>query len=161
MSQSEVSGPVDIYARVSRKGDKQQRSTSGQVGACRAVLAERELAEGETFVDDGKSAWNPKVTRKDFARLMARLESGASAGVILFDLERFTRQPYEGERLIAAAERGMLVLDSDAEFDLTSASGKKSFRDAMVAAAYYSDRRSDWLRRAPPGARGGRPPAPS
>jgi site-specific DNA recombinase len=147
MSAPQSTGPVDIYARLSRKGDKEQRSTSGQVGACRAVLAERGLAAGEVFVDDGKSAWNPRVERKDWDRLMARLESGASAGVIVFDLERFSRQPAEGERLIAAAERGMMVLDSDAEFDLTSASGKKSFRDAMAAAAYYSDRLSDRVKR--------------
>jgi site-specific DNA recombinase len=147
MSAPQSTGPVDIYARLSRKGDKEQRSTSGQVGACRAVLAEREVTAGEVFVDDGKSAWNPRVERKDWDRLMARLEAGASAGVIVFDLERFSRQPAEGERLIAAAERGLLVLDSDAEFDLTSASGKKSFRDAMAAAAYYSDRLSDRVKR--------------
>ena len=147
MSAPQVTGPVDIYARLSRKGDKQQRSTSGQVGACRAVLAERGLAAGEVLVDDGKSAWNPRTVRGDWDRLMARLEAGAAAGVIVFDLERFSRQPAEGERLIAAAERGLLVLDSDAEFDLTSASGKKSFRDAMAAAAYYSDRLSDRVKR--------------
>jgi len=79
---------------------------------------------------------------------MTRLESGEAAGVVVFDLERFTRQPeVEGGRLIKAAERGLLVLDSDAEFDLTSASGKKSFRDAMAAAAYYSDRLSDRVKR--------------
>jgi DNA invertase Pin-like site-specific DNA recombinase len=147
MSAPQVTGPIDIYARLSRKGDKQQRSTSGQVGACRAVLAERGLAAGEVLVDDGKSAWNPRTVRGDWDRLMARLEAGASAGVVVFDLERFSRQPAEGERLIAAAERGLLVLDSDAEFDLTSASGKKSFRDAMAAAAYYSDRLSDRVKR--------------
>ncbi len=140
-------GPIDIYARVSRKGDKRQQSTSGQVGACRAVLAERELPAGETFIDPGLSAWNPKVTRPDWDALMARLESGASAGVIVFDLERFARRPADGERLIAAAERGLLVLDSDAEFDLCSASGKKAFRDAMNAAAYYSNRLSDRVKR--------------
>ena len=147
MSAPQVTGPIDIYARLSRKGDKQQRSTSGQVGHCRAVLAERGLAAGEVLVDDGKSAWNPRTVRGDWDRLMARLETGAAAGVIVFDLERFSRQPAEGERLIAAAERGLLVLDSDAEFDLTSASGKKSFRDAMAAAAYYSDRLSDRVKR--------------
>ena len=144
---AQASQPIDIYARVSRKGDKEQRSTSGQVGYCRAVLAERGLPEGETLVDDGRSAWNPRVVRKDWGKLMARLESGASGGVIVFDLERFSRQPAEGERLIAAAERGLLVLDSDAEFDLTTASGKKGFRDALSAAAYYSDRLSDRVKR--------------
>jgi site-specific DNA recombinase len=65
---------------------------------------------------------------------MARLESGEAGGVVVFDMERFSRRPIEGERLIAAAERGMVVLDSDGEFDLTTASGQKNFRDAMNAA---------------------------
>src|SRR6266496_2818047 len=115
MSTTQVTGPIDIYARLSRKGDKEQRSTSGQAGACRAVLAERELAEGLVHVDDGRSAWNPRVHREGWDALMARLETGAAAGVIVFDLERFSRQPAEGERLIAAAERGLLVLDSRSE----------------------------------------------
>ena len=138
---------VDVYARVSHKGDKEQKSTSGQVQVCKAVLAERGLPEGVTHVDDGKSAWNPKVDRAGWDALMARLESGAAGGVIVFDLERFTRQPHEGERLIEAAERGLLVLDSDSEYDLTSPGGKKSFRDAMNAAAYYGDLLSKRVKR--------------
>jgi site-specific DNA recombinase len=139
--------PIDLYARKSRKGDKQQRSTSGQIQVCKGILAERELPAGQTHVDDGRSAWNPRVHRPGWDALMQRLESGQAAGVIVFDLERFSRQPKEAERLIDAAERGLLVLDSDAEFDLTSASGKKAFRDAINAAAYYSDRLSDRVRR--------------
>jgi DNA invertase Pin-like site-specific DNA recombinase len=76
---------------------------------------------------------------------MGRLESGEAGGVIVFDLERFSRRPIEGERLIAIAERGLVVLDAD--FDLTSASGKKAFRDAITAAAYYSDRLKDRVTR--------------
>src|SRR6266568_738815 len=139
--------PVDVYARRSAKGDKAQRSTSGQVQVCRAILTERGLPVGQVHVDDGRSAWNPKVERPGWDTLMARLESGESGGVIVFDMERFSRRPIEGERLIAAAERGLVVLDSDGEFDLTTASGKKSFRDAMNAAAYYSDRLSDRVTR--------------
>jgi DNA invertase Pin-like site-specific DNA recombinase len=142
-----TTSPIDIYARVSRKGDKRQRSIEGQVGECKARLAELGLPAGETHRDEGRSAWSPCVRRPGWETQMARLESGAAGGVIVFDLERFTRQPAEGERLITAAERGLLVLDSDAEFDLASASGKKAFRDAMTAAAYYSDRLSDRVTR--------------
>jgi site-specific DNA recombinase len=142
-----TTGPVDIYARRSAKGDKKQRSTAGQVQSCKAVLAERGLPAGKVHVDDGRSAWNPKVSRPGWDDLMARLESGTAGGVIVFDMERFSRRPIEGERLIAAAERGLVVLDSDAEFELTTASGKKSFRDAMAAAAYYSDRLSNRVTR--------------
>ena len=139
--------PVDIYARRSAKGDKTQRSVSGQVQVCKSILAKRDLPLGQVHVDDGRSAWNPKVERPGWDTLMARLESGESGGVIVFDMERFSRRPIEGERLIAAAERGLVVLDSDGEFDLATASGKKSFRDAMDAAAYDSDRLSDRVTR--------------
>ena len=57
-----------------------------------------------------------QVRRAGWDSLMARLESGATGGVVVFDIERFSRQALEGERLIAAAERGLRVLDSDAEY---------------------------------------------
>jgi site-specific DNA recombinase len=78
---------------------------------------------------------------------MDRLERGVSGGFIVFDLERFTRQPKDGERMIELAVRGLGVLDSESEYDLTTPNGKKAFRDAINAAAYYSDRLSTRARR--------------
>jgi hypothetical protein len=78
---------------------------------------------------------------------MDRVESGVSGGLIVFDLERFTRQPKDGERMIDLAARGVLVLDSESEYDLTTPNGKKSFRDAISAAAYYSDLMSTRVKR--------------
>jgi hypothetical protein len=54
------------------------------------VLDEQDLPVGEVFIDDGRSAWNPRVVRNDWERLMAMLESGASAEVTVSDMERFT-----------------------------------------------------------------------
>jgi site-specific DNA recombinase len=134
---------LDVYARVSRKGDERQRPVEGQVADCLARLEGLGHEVGEVHDQDrGKSAWRPGVKRPGWDALMARLESGATGGVIVFDMARFTRRPIEGERLIAAAERGMVVLDSEQEFDLTTASGKKAFRDQVNAAAYESDRQS-------------------
>jgi site-specific DNA recombinase len=134
--------PIDIYARVSRLGDERQRPTEGQVLDCRTRLDELGHPIGEELVDPGRSAWNPRVKRKQWTTLMERLESGTSGGVIVFDLARFSRRPIEGERLIALAERGLLVLDSEGEYDLTTPSGKKAFRDQLNSAAYESDRTS-------------------
>jgi DNA invertase Pin-like site-specific DNA recombinase len=136
--------PVDIYARVSRlkRDEKRELSTAGQVAVCRARLADLSLTEGEALVDPGRSAWNPNVQREAWDQLMDRLERGVSGGVIVFDLERFSRQPKDGERMIELAANGLLVLDSESEYDLRTPNGKKAFRDAMNAAAYYSDRLS-------------------
>ncbi|WP_429427715.1 recombinase family protein [Nocardia sp. GAS34] len=138
---------IDIYARVSRIGDERQRSTGGQVDDCQARVAELGAEVGEVFIDEGRSAWNPRVQRKAWDALMKRLESGASGGVIVFDMARFSRRPIEGERLILAAERGLLVLDSEGEYDLSTANGRKTFRDQLNAAAYESDRLSTRVKR--------------
>src|SRR6266704_5980028 len=141
--------PVDIYARVSelRRNEDHEQSTEGQVAVCRGRLVDLDLEEGEVLIDPGRSAWNPNVKREAWDELMDRLESGISGGAIMFDLERFTRQPKDGERMIDLADRGLLVLDSESEYDLTTPNGKKAFRDAINAAAYYSDRLSTRVRR--------------
>ena len=114
---------------------------------CHLRLADLGLQEGKVLVDPGRSAWNPGVKRPAWDELMDRLERGVSGGVIVFDLERFTRQPKDGERMIDLAARGLLVLDSESEYDLRTPNGKKAFRDGINAAAYYSDRLSDQDRR--------------
>jgi site-specific DNA recombinase len=142
--------PYDIYARVSvvkRKNKKNEPSTGGQVAICRLRLADLDIPEGKVLVDPGRSAWDPTVKRPAWDELMDRLERGVSGGFIVFDLERFTRQPKDGERMIELAVRGVGVLDSESEYDLTTPNGKKAFRDAINAAAYYSDRLSTRARR--------------
>jgi DNA invertase Pin-like site-specific DNA recombinase len=143
--------PYDIYARVSRVASKNKKknepSTGGQVAICRLRLADLDLPEGKVLVDPGRSAWDPTVKRPAWDELMDRLERGVSGGFIVFDLERFTRQLTDGERMIELAACGLGVLDSESEYDLTTPNGKKAFRDAINAAAYYSDRLSTRARR--------------
>ena len=136
--------PVDIYARVSElsRNEDREPSTEGQVAVCRVRLADLGLEEGKVLIDPGRSAWNPAVKRPAWDELMGRLERRVSGGMIVFDLERFTRQPKDGERMIDLAATGLLVLDSESEYDLRTPNGKKAFRDAINAAAYYSDRLS-------------------
>lgn len=130
---------IDIYARVSKLADKDKTTTASQVAVCRGILDERGLERGEIHIDDGKSAWNPRVYRPGWNALMERLERGEADGVIVYDLERFARQLSDGERLVTAAERGLVVLDSEGEYDLRRPGDKKNFRNAIVSAEYYSD----------------------
>ena len=145
----QIAKPYDIYARVSRVKSKKKNepSTGGQVAICRLRLGDLDLPEGKVLVDPGLSAWEPSVRRPAWDELMDRLERGVSGGFIVFDLERFTRQPKDGERMIELAVRGLAVLDSESEYDLTTPNGRKAFRDAINAAAYYSDRLSNRARR--------------
>lgn len=130
---------------MSRLGDDRQRSTGGQVEDCEARIEERGAQVGEVHVR--RSAWNPRVKRPAWERLMSRLEAGATGGVVVFDMARFSRRPIEGECLILAAERGLVALDSEGEYDLTTANGRKTFRDQLNAAACESDRLSTRVKR--------------
>lgn len=138
---------IDIYARVSLDADLKHKSTDDQVLDCRDRIEDAGHEVGEVFIDNSKSAWNPRVKRERWEALMTKIESGACEGLIVFDMARFSRKPIDGERLIAAANKGMIILDSENAYDLNTANGRKTFRDHMNAAAYESDRLSTRVRR--------------
>src|SRR6266511_3951354 len=107
---SDVAGrrPVlDVYARLSRAYNGETIQVDDQVEVCLEELAERGADAGEVFKDNSLSAWKPNVVRKDWDALMARLESGACDGVIVYDLTRFSRKIREGERLVELAAKGI------------------------------------------------------
>lgn len=110
---------------------------------CSEEILARGGRVGKIFVDNSLSAWNPKVVRPDWNRLMERIESGATDGVMVYDLFRFTHKIMEDERLIAAAANGARVWAYGGEYRLTTADGRSAFRDVMVKAAGESDRVSE------------------
>lgn len=135
---------IDVYARISVDYDGTTRSTESQIEDALDVIAERDdWTVGLILSDPFKSGWKPNVIREDFLKLMARLESGESDGLIVYDLTRFTRKPIEGERLLELAKRGIVVSSLTTEYNLLTADGRKQFRDAMTAAAFESDKISE------------------
>jgi DNA invertase Pin-like site-specific DNA recombinase len=137
---------IDIYARLSRAVNGQTITVDEQTEMGIESIEARGARVGRKFKDNSKSAWNPKVVRKDFEALMARVESGESDGVWVYDITRFSRKIKEGERLIEAAARGIAVWSKYAQYDLTTADGRAHFRDDMVAAARESDKISERTR---------------
>lgn len=135
---------IDIYARLSRDNDGTTRSVDSQVDDCKDAIEERDGWEvGQAWRDHALSGWNKRVKRPDFEALMARLESGQADGLIVLDVTRFTRKPAEGERLLELAQRGVIVASIEGEYNLTSARGRRQFRDDLAQAAYESDRISE------------------
>jgi DNA invertase Pin-like site-specific DNA recombinase len=138
---------IDVYARLSYAINGETIKVDDQVEMCEETLVRRRAARGEVFKDPSLSAWNPRVVRPQWDALMRRLESGTSDGVIVYDLTRFSRKPREGERLVDLADHGLRVWALCGEYDLTTADGRKQFRDAMNAAAYESDKISERVKR--------------
>lgn len=141
-------GPVvDVYARLSFAPGGETIKVDDQVDWCTEAVELRGGTVGEVFRDNSKSAWNPRVVRPQWEQLMRRLEAGVSDGMIVWDLTRFSRKVMEGERLIELADRGVQVWAQSGSYDLTTADGKRHFRDDMVTAAAESDKISERVRR--------------
>lgn len=139
---------IDLYCRISRDYDGTTRSVDSQEADGRYAIGEEPgWAVGEVHKDHALSAWNPKVKRKNWEALMTRLESGQAQGVWVYDLSRFTRKPLEGERLIALADRGVIVLSAENTYNLLDADSKAHFRNDMTAAARESDKISQRVSR--------------
>jgi Resolvase, N terminal domain len=119
--------------------------TDYQVEVCSEELAERGARVGRVFTDSSLWAWQRDVVRPDWGKLMDRLESGQSDGVMFYDVTRFSRKIIEGE-LVEAAERGMRVWSLTDEYDLATADGRRHFREDMVSAASESDKMSERIK---------------
>jgi site-specific DNA recombinase len=145
---------LDSYARqsyVKKKARERRQGRNLSIEGQHAVNARRIEEYGATLgkklQDVGKSAWDPNVKRKHWEELLSRVESGASNGVVIFDIERFLRRVKDAVRIVEMAEKGFIVLDSDQEYDLMSPAGRTSFYDAAVAAEGYSFRLSSRVKR--------------
>jgi DNA invertase Pin-like site-specific DNA recombinase len=138
---------VDVYARISYAATGETVKTDDQIDLCEEKILARGAVVGEVFRDDSLSAWQPRVVRPDWELMMRRLESGLSDGVMVYDVTRFSRKVMEGERLVEAATHGARVWSLSGEYDLTTADGRRHFREAMVAAAAESDKISERVKR--------------
>ena len=102
-------------------------------------------------LDDGLSAWKRRVRRPGWERLLERVQSGESDGIVVWHTDRLFRQPRDLEFLIALAERGFTVYSARGERDLSDPDDRFILR-IEVAHAWVG------IGRAMPARAGGRVP---
>ena len=146
---------LDAYAQsVSTPGshrdpDGSQTATARQLADCRA-LAEREAWEVvEVYEDADLSGFRPDVNRPDYRRMLDDLERGAIEAVLVWKLDRLSRQPGQFEAVVSACERlGARVFSVHEAADMTSPAGLAMMRVGMAFAAMESQTTSLRTRRA-------------
>jgi site-specific DNA recombinase len=129
----------DLYCRLSVAADGQTETVERQERDMRAALARTGDEVGEIYVDNNLSAWDRKVVRKDFERLLARIVAGDTRHVMVWHMDRYIRQPYDLERLVRFAEQGAIIRSLYGELDLTNSDHLLSARILCAAAAKSSD----------------------
>jgi site-specific DNA recombinase len=119
------SKPVDIYVRVSRTNGRDVNADGGtaseQERRCRAQLEADGLKVGEVFVDLDESG--AKKSRPGFDKMLARIESGESGGVVVFNLSRLTRAADLADRMLWIEAQGGVFISCSEKVDTSTPTG--------------------------------------
>jgi site-specific DNA recombinase len=151
-----------VYDRLSDNKDGKAANVKEQDFDNRTYAAEHRLTVvgtsiADSYVDDGISASDHSKARRDaFESLIADIEAdtraGKVSGILCTELTRLYRRPRELEEILDPADRSEIrvrirTTDDGKEWDLRSATGRKELRDAVDAAAWYSDYVSEKAKR--------------
>lgn len=137
---------VGIYARISVSDDDEDDDPDGtgsavgrQIKDARGLCARRGWTPApEPYVDKDLSAYKRTVVRPAFERLLKDLESGAIQGIVVYDFDRFTRQPRDLERAIDIYERTSDLVFASIQGDLDLVGDGKLMARIYAAAANKS-----------------------
>jgi PmbA protein len=106
-------------------------------------------ALGEPLRDDGRSGYSLTVERESYERLLQDIAARRVDAVLTYKDDRLFRRDRERLRFSDTCDAAgvWLVATADGtDFDLTTADGRKQFREKGSAAEYYSDLLSERLR---------------
>jgi DNA invertase Pin-like site-specific DNA recombinase len=98
-------------------------------------------------LSDGLSAWKRNVRRPGWERLLERVASGESDGIVIWHTDRLFRQPRDLERLIDLGDKGFLVASAHGARDLADPDDRFILRIEVAHAARSSDDTSRRIKR--------------
>jgi site-specific DNA recombinase len=136
---------VGAYERISDDKEEEARGVARQAADNEAQAKLRGWKVAEHYQDNDFSAFKENVTRPAFERLLADLESGVLDGVVVYNQDRFVRQPSDLEWAIRvydrakAAGRQLVFATVSGDLDLGSDDGITMAR-VMVAFANKASR---------------------
>ncbi len=130
---------VAVYARISEDSEGRGLGVARQEEDARTIARLRGWEVARVYVDNDVSAFNTKVLRQQFERMLEDLRVGLVDGCVVYDLDRFARQPADLERAIKIFDNrdGMAFATVQGDIDLSSPDGRTMAR-VLVAFANKS-----------------------
>lgn len=146
-----------VYARLSRKktGRAKRRrneleTVERQIAIVRRWAAEQgiPISEAHVYYDNLLSAWRPEGERPEWEKMLAAAERSEFPGILVYKLDRFTRNAPDAYALTRLGDRFGLIIDGpySGRLNLKTSQGRKTFRDAASAAEFESDNTSERAR---------------
>jgi DNA invertase Pin-like site-specific DNA recombinase len=131
-----VTVEVGLYTRISEDLEGSGLGVARQEEDCRKLADLRGWSVSRVYQDNDVSAFKTKVVRPEFELMLSDLERSLIDGVVVYDLDRFARQPVDLERAIKVfdARAGLKFATVQSDIDLSSPDGRTMAR-VMVAFA--------------------------
>ncbi|KQP24438.1 hypothetical protein ASF38_16145 [Aeromicrobium sp. Leaf272] len=119
-----------------------------QLEDCRAQAQQRGITVAEEYVDNDVSAYSGKA-RPGYEQMLADIRDGLRDAVIVYNLDRLTRQPIELEQFHQTCNGAGLraVITVTAELDMSNDDGLFAARLMAAFAAKESARKSERVKR--------------
>lgn len=137
-----------IYARISSDPLETNLGVNRQLEDCAREAKRRGWEVIETYVDNDVSATRSKV-RPAYDRMMSDVEHGHINGLIVWDIDRLTRNPRELEDIIDLADaKNLNMANVGGDIDLSTPQGKMTARIKGTVARHEADQMSRRMKRA-------------
>lgn len=144
-----ISRRAAIYVRISLDSTGEGLGVARQEEDARAIIEQRGWTLAGVYRDNSISASDSKKFRPGYADLQRDYAEGLFDALVVWDLDRLTRQPRQLEDWIEAAEgRGLALVTTNGEADLTTDGGRMYARIKLAVARAEIERKSARHRRA-------------
>ena len=132
-----------LYMRISLDLTGEGLAIERQRQDCKRIALERGWITVREYVDDSISAFKRSKKRPGYDQMVADYKGGLFDAIVVWDLDRLTRQPRQLEDWIEAAEeRGLKLVTANGEADLTVDAGRMFARIKAAVARQESERKS-------------------
>jgi DNA invertase Pin-like site-specific DNA recombinase len=138
-----------IYTRTSKQEGEDEGSIPVQLAECREHARDEDWEVVAEYSDPGITGWKRKV-RPQYELLFGDAEAGRIDAVLTTDDERLLRNDKEGQRWLDLYEaRGFHLFKyvDQSAVDLRRAADRKTWKERVASAVYYSERLSEKVRR--------------
>ncbi len=138
-----------IYVRISDDREEEAKGVKRQLADCRKLVKSRGWPAAAEYNDNDKSAWKHTVVRKDFRRLLDDIASGAIDAVVVYDSDRFYRQPRDLQEFLDVCERAAVTTFAQitGDVDLSSTDGRMMLEIKATVALKESGDKSRRIKR--------------
>lgn len=138
-----------VYVRISMDHTGEGLGVQRQQEDAEAIIAARGWELAGVYPDNSISASDARKHRPGYAELQRDYAEGLFDALVVWDLDRLTRQPRQLEDWIDAAEgRGLALVTSNGECDLTTDAGRLFARIKAAVARSEIERKSARHKRA-------------